>query len=671
MAMKRWKVGKPDRELAKLLGEECETDPFTALIACTRGITDSSELELMLSSEPILCDTYELADIKKAADIINDAINSDTLIAVFGDYDCDGIVSTAIMYDYLTSRNAKVTVYIPDRISEGYGMNKSAIDKLKEMGVGLIITVDNGISCFEEIAYANELGITTVITDHHIPPEILPDAAAIVDPHRVDCPSSFKEICGAMVAYKVICAISDKEPEQLLNRYADLLCIATVGDVMPLINENRSVVRFGINMIKSAPRVGVSAIMNVAGIERTSINSGRISFGIVPRINASGRMGNAIRAFNLLTSNNMLDALKIANELDEENAKRQALEKEIMSKAVEEIENNNYRYNRVIVVSGDNWHCGVVGIVASRITEKYSKPAIVLSLQDGIAHGSGRSFTGFHLYNAIDSCGEVLEKYGGHELAAGVTVKQENIDIFRKKINEFAQGIANVVPNLNIDFRINPSGMSVDMVQAIKVLEPFGVGNPTPVFGLFGVKLEKITPIGSGKHLKLLFSKDGGAFVALLFGVTEKQFCFEIGDILDLAVTLDTSLYKEEYNLSVQIKAIRMNGVDEDKLFDGIDIFERYMSGENINASDLLPTRQEAGLVFKKILGNSVNTERFKYIFANDLGYAKMRIALTVLCELGLADIADGCVTAVKNAQKSDLLNSDTYKKLYERVNGI
>ncbi len=342
MAMKRRNVGKPDRELAKLLAEECETDPFTALIACTRGITDSSELELLLSNEPILCDTYELKDIKKASEIINEALENNTHIAVFGDYDCDGIVSTAIMYDYLISRNANVTVYIPDRLNEGYGMNKSAIDKLKTMGVGLIITVDNGISCAEEIDYANKLGITTVVTDHHIPPEKLPDAAAIVDPHRSDCPSTFKEVCGAMVAYKVVCAVDDKEPEQLLYRYADLLCIATIGDVMPLINENRSVVKMGINIIKSAPRIGVSAIMNVAGIDRSSLNSGKISFGIVPRINAAGRMGDASRAFNLLVSNNMLDALKIANELDDENAKRQALEKDIMSQAVEKIESNNY-----------------------------------------------------------------------------------------------------------------------------------------------------------------------------------------------------------------------------------------------------------------------------------------------------------------------------------------
>ena len=338
MAFKKWVVATPDRERAKLIADECDIDPFAALIACGRGITDSSYLEQFLSDEPLLCDPRELADICLAADTVNAAIEKGVHIAVFGDYDCDGVVSTALMYDYLVSRGAKVTAYIPDRVAEGYGMNKAAVDELKSKGVGLIITVDNGVSCAEEIAYANSKDITVVVTDHHIPPEQLPSAIAVVDPHLKHCPSTFKEICGAEVAFKLVCVLDDKEPEQMLPRYADILAVAVIGDVMPLVNENRSIVKMGINKIKNSPSVGIAAILNIAGIDRADITAGKISFGIEPRINAAGRMGSAFRAFNLLTCGNMLDALKIAGPIDDDNALRQKTEKDIDTSAVKIIE---------------------------------------------------------------------------------------------------------------------------------------------------------------------------------------------------------------------------------------------------------------------------------------------------------------------------------------------
>ena len=422
MSVKKWVVGTPDREKAKLLAEECDIDPFAALVAVGRGIDDEGELELLMSDEPLLCDPLELADIKIAAEYINNAIALGTKIAVFGDYDCDGVVATSLLCDYLSSREADVIAYIPDRLDEGYGMNCAAIDKLASQGVGLIITVDNGISCAEEIAYAENLGIKTVVTDHHLPPEKLPEAVAVVDPHRLDCPSTFKEVCGAEVAFKLVCVLDDKEPEQMLPRYADILAVATIGDVMPLVNENRSIVKAGIKKIKTASNVGIAAILNMAGVDRTAIDAGKISFGIVPRINAAGRMGSAYRAYELLTSKNAIDALKIAGPIDDDNVRRQQIEKDILKSAVKMIEEGGYQHNRVIVVCGEGWHFGVLGIVASRICERYGKPAIVLSNENGVAHGSGRSFSGFHLYDAINACSDVLLKYGGHELAAGLSV---------------------------------------------------------------------------------------------------------------------------------------------------------------------------------------------------------------------------------------------------------
>lgn len=668
MSVKKWIVGTPDREKAKLLAEECDIDPFAALIAVGRGIDNEGELELLMSDEPILCDPLELADIKIAADYINTAISNGVKIAVFGDYDCDGVVATSLIYDYLIGRGAKVVAYIPDRIDEGYGMNCAAVDKLASQGVGLIITVDNGISCEKEVAYAGSLGIKTVVTDHHLPPENLPEAIAVVDPHRIDCPSTFKEICGAEVAFKLVCVLDDKEPEQMLPRYADILAVATIGDVMPLVNENRSIVKAGIRKIKTAPNIGIASILNMAGIDRDSIDAGKISFGIVPRINAAGRMGSAYRAFRLLTSTNAIEALKIAGPIDDDNVRRQQIEKDILKDAVKMIEDGGYHYNRVIVVCGDDWHFGVLGIVASRICERYGKPALVLSSENGVAHGSGRSFSGFHLYDAINACSDVLIKYGGHELAAGVSVDADVVDEFRQKINEYAATKPIAVPKLSIDFRLNLAGMSVDMAFAIKTLEPFGLGNPTPIFGIFGVTLEKITAIGGGKHLKLLCRKNGNAFQALLFGVTPEQFCFTVGDTLDLAVTLDTNLYQGQYNLSVQIKAVKLSNTDQDAYFEGKQQFDDFLSDYNTDCEAIFPNRAEVGAIYKMITASPINAERLKYI-ETGIGYAKTQAAVQTLCELGLISLNNGVLVSHTPNQKNDLMNSDTYKKLYERVN--
>lgn len=670
MSLKKWIVGTPNREKAKQLAEECDIDPFAALIAVGRGIDDAGELELLLCDEPVLCDPLELVDIKIAADCINEAIEKGEKIAVFGDYDCDGVVATALLYDYLITRGADVTPYIPDRISEGYGMNRAAVDKLKSQGVSLIVTVDNGISCFGEIEYANSLGLKTVVTDHHLPPEDLPPAVAVIDPHRKDCPSTFKEICGAEVAFKLVCVLDDKEPEQMLPLYADILATATIGDVMPIVNENRSIVKAGVEKIKSNSNAGISSILSLAGVERNQVDATKVSFTIVPRINAAGRMGSAFRAFELLTAKNTVDALKIAGPIDDDNVRRQQTEKEILKEAVKIIEENGYNYNRVIVVSGSGWHFGVLGIVAARICERYGKPTIVLSNENGVAHGSGRSFSGFNLYDAINVCSDLLLKYGGHELAAGISIKAEDIDSFRNKINGYALSKADAYPKLNIDFRLNPAGMTIDMAFAVKSLEPFGQGNPVPVFGIFGVTLEKITEIGGGKHLKLIFRKKDNVFQSLLFGVSRDKFCFEIGDVIDLAVTIDANLYQDRYNLSVQIKELKTSDFDQDGYFESKRKYDDFTSGYNTDLSSVFPDRAEVGGVYKMITATPVKSERLKYL-KTEIGYAKTQIAVKTLCELDLVTLNAGILTANINREKTSLLNSQTYKKIYERVNKV
>lgn len=668
MGMKKWQIAEHDKQLAKHLADECGTDPIVALIASARGYSDEMSLEQFISDEPYFTDPWEMTDISLAAEILNNAVNEGKKIAIFGDYDCDGVTATALMYSYLKSRNADCVYYIPDRFTEGYGMNCDAVKKLAADGVNLIITVDNGIVCSEEIDLAHSLNMKVIVTDHHLPSDILPDADAVVDPHRTDCPCDFKTVCGAQVAFRLICVCEDKEPEELIPVFADLLSLAVIADIMPLTLENRSIVKCGIDKMKTSPIKGISALMSVAGIEQSSIDASKIAFTLCPRINAAGRMGDAKRAVELLCTDNMMQALALANEIDEENTRRQQEEKQIIKEAIEIIENNNLKYHRVIVVAGEGWHHGVVGIVASKIVERYGKPAILVSSDGEVAVGSGRSIEGFSLYDAIDYCRDLLVKFGGHEQAAGVTVKTENIEDFRTKINEYASHFDYVAPILKLDCKLNPAALSLDLTESLKVLEPYGTGNKVPVFGLYGVTLQRITPIGSGKHLRLLFTKDSTSFQCLLFGVSPDAFCFSEGDLLDLAVTVDENTFKGNTTVSVMVKALRMSGTNDDILFTQISAVDDFFAGIQGETEIITPTREEIGKIYKYIIGKPVLKERVVYLFLNEIGYGKTNIAIKVLEELGLVVLnKSGLLTGVKSREKTDLLNSDIFRVLNER----
>ena len=667
MGLKKWQVASFDKELAKELAEECDVDPIVALIASARGYNDPCDLEEFLSDEPCFSDPYEMADIIKAAEIINESVQLGEKIAIYGDYDCDGVTATALLYNYLTSRGATCCYYIPDRFDEGYGMNLNAVKKLFNEHTKLIITVDNGIVCNEEIALAKELGMKVVVTDHHLPSDILPDADAVIDPHRKDCPSEFKEICGAEIAFRLICVLENKEPEELLPYFADILSLAVIADIMPLTLENRSIVKCGIEKLKTSPHTGLSALLNVAGVDISSVNASKIAFGLCPRINAAGRMGKAERAVELLITDNMMTALSLANEIDSDNAARQQIEKKILEQAVEIIERDKLMYNRVIVAAGENWHHGVVGIVAARITEKYGCPTVLISIDGDLACGSGRSIENFSLYDAIDSCKDLMIKFGGHEQAAGITMRPEDIDEFRLRINDYAENLPYTPPVIKLDCKLNPSALSLDLAFALEQLEPFGAGNKAPLFGVYGVTLERITPVANNKHLRLLFTKGNNSFQGMLFGVSTDNFCFKTGDILDLAVSVEANLYKGEYSVSVLIKAVRINGTDDDRLFGSVAEYNSFMSGREYNASLLLPTREEVGSVFKKISEEDALPDRIKYIFMNDLGYAKTSVSIKCLEELGLIIKTEKGKYKTVNGIKTNLLNSNTFKLLIER----
>ena len=665
MGFKKWIVADHNKELAKELAEECDVDPIVALIASSRGYDDPTDLEQFLSLEPVFSDPRHTADILIAAEIVNAAIEDGVKIAVYGDYDCDGVTATALLYNYLTSQNADCIYYIPDRFNEGYGMNEDAVKKLYNEGVKLIITVDNGISAIKETQLAKSLGMDVVVTDHHLPGDVLPNADAVVDPHRKDCPSSFKEICGAEVAFRLICVMENKEPEELLPYFADVLSLAVLGDIMPLTAENRSIVKYGVEKLKTAPLTGLSALMSVAGLDKKSLDATKIAFTLTPRINASGRMGDTKRAVELLISQNMMSALGIANEIDSDNSLRQQTEKKILAEVQKLIEDKGYENQRVIVCSGYDWHAGVIGIVAARVAERYSKPAIMITVDsDGLAHGSGRGVEGFSLFDAINQCKELLTKFGGHEQAAGISLREENIELFREEINKYAENLEYTVPTLHIDCRLNPAALTVDLASAIKSLEPYGTKNPAPVFGIWGVTLTRITPIGGGKHLRMLFSKGNNTFSTLLFGVSADSFCFVEGDVLDLAVAVQENEFKGEVGVSVIIKAMRMNGTDDDKLFAELFLWEDFLLKKDRDYNPIAPNRQEIGLIYKYVCQNNVLLDKIKYRFINSLGIGKTLAAIRILEELGLVIKENENIIGIKTGEKTDLEKSETYLKL-------
>ncbi len=646
MNIKRWQIAPIDKQLAREIADECEIDALVALILVSRGLCDPFEVEEFLSDDLEFSDPYELVDMDKAVERINLAIEQNERICVYGDYDADGVTSTAMLYTYLLDRGADVIYMVPER-SEGYGLNNDAIDRMKAAGVRLMVTVDNGITAIDEVAYANKLGIDTVVTDHHLPQDELPAAVAVVDPHRDDCPSEFKDYAGAGVCFKLICALEGDAPiEHICEMYADLAAVGTVADVMRLVGENRIIVRRGLEHLGSR-HVGISSIIDAAGLRKRALSATTVGYGIAPRLNAAGRVGSCLRAVKLLIETDRAVADALAAEINSANAERQAMERDISAQAIELIESNNMQYDRVLVVCGSGWHHGVIGIVAARICERYARPAIVLSDEDGIAVGSARSVGDFSLYDAINSCADILERFGGHAQAAGLSMDMNAVDEFRRRINEYARLNYGDMPfdTLRIDCKLRPTAFTVDMVHSLDVLAPFGTGNPTPIFGLLGMRLDRVTPVGNGAHLRLEVSKDGSSVTVMRFNCTADELGFKVGDVVDLAISADINEYMGTEQVSLSAKAMRPSGIDEEALLTDIRRFERLMRGEDVGGDPI--TRDEVIKVYRAVTGGFCGDETVLCQRAG-CGYFAVRASLEALSELGIVSISgDGNAISV------------------------
>lgn len=672
MILRKWEVRPLDKERAAAFAQTYGVPFFLAMLMNIRGLDDAVHLREFLGEGEPLSDPFLLKDMDKAAARITRAVDNMEKIAVYGDYDADGVTSTAMLYSYLETRGADVIFYIPQREGEGYGMNIGAVEYLKEQGVTLIVTVDNGISSVQEVARANELGIDVVVTDHHRPQEILPDAVAVVDAYRPDDTSPYKHFSGVGIAFKLLMALEDGagDVEDLLEAYSDLAAIGTIGDIVPLTGENRTLIRAGLERLSQSDRPGVQALLENAGIAGKVLTSTNVAFTLVPRINATGRMGAPERAVRLLISGYEEEAEVLSEEICADNEERRRVEAEIAEAAFADIEAKGYMKDRVVVVDGENWHHGVIGIVASRVTERCGKPCMIISRGETEAKGSGRSIEGFSLFEAICACGDLLIKFGGHPMAAGITLKPENIEAFRKRINRYAAEHFPQMPTqtVTLDCKLNPAALSVSMAQSLTQLEPFGNGNPQPVFGLFNMELSNVTPVGGGGHLRLTLEKNGSVITAMRFNTKPEELPYHIGDKIDLAVQLEAREFRGQPSLTVIVRDMKFAAFNTEKNIASLASFEKWQRGEVLSAEDknrLYPDRACLAAIYRALRtvnGKETDQVRFVSQFGKDMTLGLFKTALLVFEERGLvhSEIADDTFTAtlIETSGKTDITRS-------------
>ena len=660
--MAKWYVSAKKADFAAI-GAKFGIDQVTARIIRNRGVIgDDAVNEFLNGKISDIADPALLKDGKRLVDILGQKIADKAKIRIIGDYDIDGVMSTYILVKALKRAGACVDYMIPDRVKDGYGLNVHLIDKAYEDGIDTVVTCDNGIAAIEEIAHAKELGMTVLVTDHHAVPfedikgiKIYKEskADAVVNPHQIECSYPYKELCGAAVAWKIVIllyrkiGIDEKEAMDFIENVA----FATVGDVMPLTGENRTLIRAGLERLSQSDRPGVQVLLENAGIAGKVLTSTNVAFTLVPRINATGRMGAPERAVRLLISGYEEEAEVLSEEICADNEERRRVEAEIAEAAFADIEAKGYMKDRVVVVDGENWHHGVIGIVASRVTERCGKPCMIISRGETEAKGSGRSIEGFSLFEAICACGDLLIKFGGHPMAAGITLKPENIEAFRKRINQYAAEHFPQMPTqtVTLDCKLNPAALSVSMAQSLTQLEPFGNGNPQPVFGLFNMELSNVTPVGGGGHLRLTLEKNGAVITAMRFNTKPEELPYHIGDKIDLAVQLEAREFRGQPSLTVIVRDMKFAAFNTEKNIASLASFEKWQRGEVLSAEDknrLYPDRACLAAIYRALrMVNGKETDQVRFVsqFGKDMTLGLFKTALLVFEERGLvhSEIAD------------------------------
>ena len=679
----------------KIISEIAQKNNISEICASllyNRGYTDADSAAKFLNfDDVVMYSPLLLKDVDKAVERIRQALDNNERIVIYGDYDVDGVTSVTILYLYLKNIGAQVSYYIPNRIEEGYGLSNDAINLISSYGVSLIITVDTGVTAVEEVEYAASLGIDVIVTDHHECQETLPDAVAVINPHRSDCQYPFKSLAGVGVIFKVICAFEtlafyDKTREaeaikSIYYRFADLVAIGTIADVMPIVDENRMIVKFGLAMLERTQRLGLLALMEAASlgsnpnvrpvvdsrnktVKPRKINSTYVGFTIAPRINAAGRISSASLAVELLLSQDESEARRLAHELCEINYKRQIEENKIAEEAYKKIEKEfDPKNHKVIVVGDDEWLQGVVGIVSSKVTEKYGLPSILISFdgssvgeQSGLdfGKGSGRSIRGFNLVEALSYSKETLVKFGGHELAAGLTIRRKDVDLFRNKINEYANKTLteeDLYYKIEADRELSVSDMTLNLAKEMARLEPFGNMNPVPNFITKGVRVMQANLIGSGNHSKFIFEYNGKTINAVMFNKSYLNLNIKENDVVDALFTLDINNFNNNETVQMIIQDIKHSEDYLSYFKNENDIYQALRKGEKYDGDDIIPSRDDFAIVYSMLrrefrIGNDMMTEveiyhKLQSIKDCNLRLAKIKIILEVLNELKICTVEE------------------------------
>ena len=556
---KKWEIYQTNEEKVEELQKKYKLNKLLSTLLTNRGIIEEAEITKFLNPKRSdFYDPFGMPDMEKAVERILKAIEKKEQIIIYGDYDVDGITSVTVLKSFLEERGIQVNVYIPNRLNEGYGLNKTAMEEIAKQGNKLMITVDCGITAVEEVEYAKTFGIETIVTDHHEPAEELPKAIAVVDAKRKDNKYECRHLAGVGVVFKLIQALSIKlglDQKEYL-KYLDIVCVGTISDIVPLTDENRVIVKLGLKLVEQTKNLGLKEILQSCGYSK--INSTTISFGVAPRINACGRMGHQEEALNLLLSKEVNQVKELTQKINEYNKTRQEIEKNIYNEAVEQIEKEGLERKNTIVVSGKGWHHGVIGIVSSKITELYFKPSILLCEENGECKGSGRSVPGFDLHEALMECNDTINKFGGHAMAIGININKDKIEEFKKEFEKIAKEkeVDKIIPILNLDAEIKLDDVNKEMVDSLKELEPFGEANKMPIFAFRNLKIDSIRSLSDGKHLRLSVKDNKNIINAIGFNMGALADMYRIGDRVDIAGNLEINLFNGVDSIQINIKDI-------------------------------------------------------------------------------------------------------------------
>ncbi len=689
MKKKRWIISERNDVCAQGLSASLNIPRLAATVITARGVMDAEGAKAALdSSIANISDPFLLQDMDKAIAVIDEAIQKGERIAVYGDYDVDGVTATCIMIRYLRSRGADCTYYIPDRLGEGYGLNLQAIKTLYDDGCRLLITVDSGITAVEEAEYAASIGLKLIITDHHECKEILPAACAVVNPRREGSRYPFKELAGVGVAFKLICAMEKDTPvEEMLERYADVVAVGTIADVMPLREENRTIVSYGLKKLPYTKNLGLRALMSKLGLDSKPITANSVSFVMAPRINAAGRLGVASSAARMFLTDDWSEAASLADQLCELNRIRQEEENGIFTEITEHLKDHpELTRKKILVLWGEDWHNGVIGIVSSRLSDRYGMPCILISLTGDSGKGSGRSIKGFNLYAALEKNAHLLEKYGGHELAVGLSLDRSNLEQLRDALEKYADeysDASDTAPYINVDCVVSPQELTVPEVQGLSVLEPFGMGNSQPVFAMTGMRVEEITPISHERHIKLLLSKNGMFFYSFVFGMGMKSCPFVKDDMLDIVFSAEINSYRGRNSVQLVIKDLKWSEKEETFDADSFAAYLAFASNRDIScemAAHLSPTKNELVAVFRHIKANAENGtlmdgarsiyRKIRYESNNSLSLGRFLVCMDIFSEFSIFNYNllddDIHINILNYSGKADINGSVALKRLTE-----